>query len=176
MRLHLTSVKYDFIEQKGHTKGGYDSYEKRDDKHVFNIISKRNDPFGFIFANLIIDPKAFPDTFNDANYHRYKKINNALYYYFTNDIKQFKDIRDAIKIIDGSSKILNLYLSGRLELETLVVLEHVYAVTSYWESRIKARFLFDDLFLLIRKYDSFIEIDDKKVMEIVKKSINNNDR
>ena len=174
MSLHLTS-DYDFLSSAGRTRGSSRAWERRTDRLLFEQLSRMRDPYGYIFANLVLRPRAHPNDFTEEAYHRYRRVSAAPHESMRRDLKGLGDVRDAIRVVDGSSRLLNSYMSGQVELETLVMLERVYAVCRYWQSRLTgAWFLYEELFHVLRGYSVLMEVDDDKTERVVRESINRN--
>lgn len=175
MKLHLTQDKYNFVEKHGRTKVSLESFEKRPDSFFFDTIAKRKDPFGYIFANLIAEPKRHISQFKSDDYDRYKKIHSSLKFSFKEDLNKIGPMPDAIKADNGNSKLFSMYLGGEVEIETLAILDKYYDIVKYWKKHLSAVFLFEDDLRIIHKYTDFIDIDENFVYENVRNTINNID-
>jgi hypothetical protein len=64
---------------------------------------------------------------------------------------------------------MTLYLQKKITLETITILASLSKIFPYWDKEIVDKIIAGDIIKLIRKYRPFLEIDEKKFKDIVRK-------
>jgi hypothetical protein len=156
---HLTTQKYDIFEYKGRTKNStQDIYERKNDKRFFEVIGntfdRPNDAVQFFVANILYTGHA--DVHDIAtgweNYTLWRKRKDALTKFLSDDIERLNLPND---ILDGNPpRLLKELLSGRVMVETAVVLNRYIPFSKQWLE--KSYFGAGGLPLIIDKADKFI--------------------
>jgi hypothetical protein len=179
---HFTQKKYDFHKYNGHVKASLQSFYKRKDRFWFEKMSrsKSDDEIkNFFVANFALSSD--PQTLwigeiiknGESNYLKWQKRIQSLTYLFKdesslvfseNDFSSFK--------IEGTKhpKIIKLYLSSKVSLETLTVFDKLLHFTETYDKK-----LIDPIWeftsMKIKKYSPFLYIDVEKYKNIVKEFV-----
>lgn len=182
LKLHF-SGKYDYVKYNGKTPVSKDQFMLRKDKFQFYKVSrkyKREELFGFLVANLLIKPKLWAgDLTNDeadTNYKNWLKIQQSLMYTFEQDLNHLFDLVDSpddiLKVVDGQYPLLyNEYLQGRIQRETVIMLNDQMNFIPMWLSKVEDDIIFPAFTTVCMKYQPFINYDKAKVLKILKDKI-----
>lgn len=167
IKTHFNEDSYDAIKYNYSTRSSQESFNKRKDKALFNRIvfkyNNKKDIINFFVANVITNPsKIWIDSCTHSNFEEWKQRTEGLTYNFKNDcetlVKRFPDHKSLFK--GYPPKILNEYLGSRITLETLVVFNSITESVSNFKDEAG---LFTELKRLIKKYETFLSIDKKKL-------------
>lgn len=176
LKNHFSKEEYDFIKYNGKIRSNVDSYEKRKDRFYFEKLAKRKDAKEFIISNFISNPHAWigdlvNSSFAEKEFMDWKKRNQALSYWFEEDLKKLLNNFDENVIIVGNTlpKLLKLLLQKKISIETVVILNDLVQFFPNWNKRLKDDPIWKDINLICRKYRSFMEYDRKKMKQIVLK-------
>jgi hypothetical protein len=175
LKSHFSNKSYDYFKYNGKVKNAtIDSYEKRRDKLFFMKLAKHRDPINFLVANFVENDKMWIGNiaYNEEaekKYFNWLKKNQSLTYVFTNDISNLDENFDSNFLVEQNNhpKILKLYLSGEISIETLVILTDLVRCISYWNKNMSDDPIWNDVLLKIQKYKPFIKYDKEKMKKIV---------
>ena len=179
---HFTQRKYDFHKYNGHVKASLQSFYKRKDRFWFEKMSRtktEEEIKNFFVANFALSPD--PQTLwigeiiknGESNYLKWKKRIESLTY-------MFKDQCDII-FADGDlssfevkgtrhPKIVKLYLSNKVSLETLIILDKILHFTKIYDKKLVDP-VWEFTSMKIKKYSPFVYVDTKKYKGIVKEFV-----
>ena len=177
---HFTKDNYDFYRYRGKTKSSLKTFYGRKDRFWFEKISrqKKDDEIvNFFVANFALsdDPQRLwiGEIIKSGNerYVDWNKKMQSLSYFFKTEIEEsFLDENfDEMFSIKGSKhpKILKLFLSGKVSIETLIILDHILNFKKKFDSK-----LIDPVWELtsfrIKKYSPFLNIDVSKFRDMLK--------
>jgi hypothetical protein len=177
---HFTKDNYDFYKYRGKTKSSLKTFYGRKDRFWFEKISrqKKDDEIvNFFVANFVSsdDPQRLwigeiIKTGNERYVDWNKKIQSLSYFFRTEIENSFSDQNfDEMFSLNGSRhpKILKLFLSGKISLETLVILNAILNFGKRFDSN-----LIDPVWELtsfrMKKYSPFLNIDVSKFKDILK--------
>lgn len=172
LKRHFTS-DYDFFKYGGKVKADINSFERRKDKFFFYKLSKKKEAKDIILANMVEDPSLWiGDIFEDkfeARYLDWLKRKQTLTYSFKREISQLADdIESDIITEDGQyPKLLRLYLTKNISVETLIILNDVIKFFGYWNKNISDNILWPDINKKCKNYRPFLEYDFDKMRKIV---------
>jgi hypothetical protein len=173
MKRHFTTKSYDYIKYNGKVSANKETFNKRKDKFFFEKLAKHDDPKSFLLANFVTDSSQWirnlvvSDTSREIYTSWLKKI-QSLTYTIKNDIEKFDDnFDDNFKVKIGEHPtILRLFLSGEIQLETLVVITAMVGCIPYWNKVLKDDFIWQEISLKIEKYKPFLHYDTEKIRKI----------
>ena len=97
----------------------------------------------------------------DKIYSEWSKTQQSLGYIFKDKITDLLDNNDLEELFDcstGHPLLLKKYLSGELNLEILVILEHIFHFVKDFDSRLSDP-VWETVSMKITKYTPFINID-----------------
>lgn len=179
---HFTQKKYDFHKYNGHVKASLQSFYKRKDRFWFEKMSRTKtdeEIRDFFVANFALSSD--PQTLwigeiiknGESNYLKWKKRIQSLTYLFKEESELiFSDGNLSSFKIEGTKhpKIIKLYLSNKVSLETLTIFDRMLHFTKTYDKK-----LIDPIWeftsMKIKKYSPFLYIDVEKYKNIVKEFI-----
>lgn len=178
VKLHFNqSSKYNFFVYDG--KLGTIHHEKfraRNDKKLFEKLSKHKDPLGFVLSNVVAGKATWVHTVvsnqeSETTYKKWLKIKQSLYYSFCEDLKRLKPKFDEnFRSKNGTHpSIIKLHLQGKVSLETLTILANLTGVCSVWDVKMKDDPLWPEIRNVILKYEPFLEYDRQKFKSAILK-------
>lgn len=174
MKKHFTS-DYDYHKYHGKIRASFDKFRTRNDAYFFEKLSNKEDPEKLMLANMIVKPtiwiREILENEGEDRYIDWQRKMQSLSRLFTTDLEQLDDNYQAnFSVIDGQHPlILTLYLQKKISLETLTILATISNIFPYWEKEVVDKIVAGDIIRLIRKYRPFLEIDEKKFKDLVKK-------
>jgi hypothetical protein len=177
---HFTKDNYDFYKYRGKTRSSLETFYKRKDRFWFEKISRQkkdDEIINFFVANFASssDPQRLwiGEIIKGGNerYIDWNKKIQSLSYFFKSEIETLfsEGDFDSMFAITGSKhpKILKLFLSGEISLETLVILNCILNFGKRFDSK-----LIDPVWEMtsfkIKKYSPFLNIDISKFKDILK--------
>jgi hypothetical protein len=177
LKNHLTKESYDYHKYAGKVSASAKSFDTRRDRYHFEKLAKKRDPFGFMLANLLVDPKVWVGelTTNDnaeTVYRSWAKRNQSLSYTFKEEVNKlsetYQSFDEMFRAGDGRHPpLLREYLRQSISLETLVILVHLSGCYNYWNRKMDFDPVWQEVALKIRKYHPFMQYDAKKLRDIV---------
>ena len=175
MKKHFTSDGYDYHRYNGKIRASYDKFRTRNDAYFFEKLSRREDPEKLMLANMIVKPNAWIreiiEQEGEDRYIEWQRRIDSLSRIFKSDINLLDDNFQAnFTSVNGQHPLLmTMYMQRKISLETITILAKITNIFPYWEKEIVDKIVAGDIIRLIRKYRPFLEIDEKKFKNIVKK-------
>ncbi len=179
IRLHFTTDKYDVFEKSGRVTGKRETFEKRNDRGLFeklaNKFTKDKDLIQYLVANFAYGNNGvIYSTDSDEYYDTWIKRKESMRRVFELDLitiqrhleNNRKIYNDLYSIDEYSPLLLNLYLGKQITLETMVILNDIENYLYAWEPLIM---LWKDEFRLIRKVKRFVKYNSDIVQSIYSK-------
>lgn len=176
LKQHFTKADYDFFKYAGKMKLSSSSLEKRRDKSFFYMIAKhQRDPKAYVFANVLNNPDIWiGDIANDKDnsdrvFVSWERRMQSLSYSFKEEIgNMLEDFDQNFLCEDGKHPVLfRLYMTKKISLETLVILDMVLSFSRYWDKVMKNDPMWSDVSNRIKKYKPFLEINVGKFKKIL---------
>lgn len=172
LKRHFTS-NYDFFKYNGKVKANAMSFENRKDKFFFYKLTKYPNPKDHILANIIDSPDVWiGDLLEDKAkdiYDQWLKIKESLSYTFRTDLGKL-DYDDPNKDIMTSGEhpnLLKLYLQGQFHIESLIILDGLMEIFSYWDKNIQDTIIWPDINSKCMNYKPFLQYEKSKMRKIV---------
>ena len=179
VKLHFTTEKYDVFEKNGRVTGSRETFNRRNDKAIFEKLSRKFDSdqeyIQFLVANFAYGHQNVVYSIeSDDYYNLWVKRKESMTRTFQVDldvINRYLDdysssYEDLFSIENGNPPLLNLYLGRHITLETMVILQDFDDYLSKWEPLIM---LWHDHFLVIRKVKRFVKYDKSRVEALYNK-------
>ena len=172
IKRHFTS-NYDFFKYNGKVKANAQSFETRKDKFFFYRLSKLPEAKELILANMIKDPKIWVGELLEDKakeiYHDWKKRKESLGYIFRQDLSELNEDDPNSDIITNGDhpKLLKLYMRNLIHIETLIILDDLMNIFSYWNKNIQDTIIWPDINTLCKNYKPFMEYDKLKMKKII---------
>lgn len=176
IKLHFTTDKYDVFVSNGRVTGKRETFEKRNDRGLFeklaNKFDKDKDLIRYFVANFAYgNSGVIYSTDSDEYYDTWIKRKESIRRVFELDmitiqryLENNKKIYNDLYSIDEYSPILlNLYLGKQITLETMVILNDLENYLDKWEPLIM---VWKDEFRLIRKVKKFVKYNPDVVQSI----------
>ena len=170
MKSHFTNRKYDFFRYGGKSRATMTSFNKRKDKYWFEKTSRKypdKEIVEFLVSNFVSADN--PQTLwigeimnsGDKIYSEWSKTQQSLGYIFKDKITDLLDnneLEDLFDCSNGHPLLLRKYLSGELNLEILVILEHIFNFVKDFDKKLSDP-VWETVSMKITKYTPFINID-----------------
>ena len=172
LKRHFTS-SYDYHKYNGKINASITSFETRKDKFFFYKLSKRNNAKDFILANMVKNPKIWIGDMLSENgeqvFTEWTKKQQSLSYIFKSELGKLDEDFDSNLITkDGQHpKLLRLHTSGNISIETLIIIDDLTNVFSYWSRKILDNIIFPDILNMCNKYKPFLNYDKSKMKQIL---------
>ena len=180
LKLHFETDSYDALKYNFKTSIKPQSFFNRKDKYFFAKLAKT---YGkhlkeFYIANFKNDVKYVGDMLNEGGeqyYTSHKKVMESIHYSFQNDINKISEIESSIDNILSSENsnhplIIKLWMQEEILLETIVIIDSITNFVERENKKITETIIWPDIYRKITKYKPFVKFDDKKCLEILKKS------
>ena len=172
LKRHFTS-SYDYHKYNGKINASIRSFETRKDKFFFYKLSKRSDAKDFILSNIVNNPKIWiGDMLSDNGeqvFTEWTRRQQSLSYIFKSELGKLDEDFDSNLITkDGQHpKLLRLHTSGNISKETLIIIDDLTNVFSYWSKKILDNIIFPDILNICSKYKPFLNYDKSKMKQIL---------
>lgn len=177
---HFTRESYDFHKYYGKSKLSLQTFYKRKDRFFFEKISrqhKETEIIDFFVSNFASSDN--PQNLwvgeiiknGNSKYTEWNKKIQSLSYIFKNEMEELlsNESFDGIFKLDRNihPKILKAFLSGKISLETLVILNRIVGFKEHFDKKI-----IDPVWELtsfkIKKYSPFLNIDVSKFKDMLR--------
>ena len=180
LKNHFTKDKYDYHKYCGKSRATVQAFYKRKDRFWFEKLARNKDDkevIEFFVSNFITctDPSKLwigeMIREGEGRYTDWKKRNQSLSYIFKGEIESvFEDNNfDSMFVINGSShpRILKLYLSGDVSIETFVILDRILGFKNQFDSKLSDP-VWETVSMRMKKYSPFLNIDVFRYKKILK--------
>ena len=178
LKLHFNSPRYDIFKSKGKVRLTEESFEKRKDKKIYFVVSRKVDKkemMHFLLSNIVYGNTWIGDIAENgvSVYGNWKDRVQKLTYLFTTELEELLEESDLDSLFSLSSflpPIIRKYMANKVSLEFLCILEEIYPFTHSFDS---SDFVLQDIRKRIKKYTPFLEIDINKFENTFKKVLTN---
>ncbi len=182
LKNHFTKDKYDFHKYCGKSRASVQSFYKRKDRYFFEKLSRqktKEEIIDFFVSNFV--SVSDPSTLwigqlmreGEKNYTDWKKRNQSLTYNFKSEMEDIlidKELNVIFERTRGHPIILKKYLSGKISIETLSILDKIFGFVKDFDQDIRDP-VWEVVSKKIKKYSPFLNIDifsyKKSLREIV---------
>jgi hypothetical protein len=168
LKLHFTTEKYDVFEYGGRVSARKSSFEKRNDRHLFERIAiKKNNPRELIdfyvanFANYNLT-MMYDQSEAEEFHKKWIKNKESLSYNFSRDCSLIERLskKDPFDCSDGSPQLMNMYVADQIGIETMSILNDYEGYIDKWGSM---SFIWSTQFRTIKKINKFVKYDSVKL-------------
>jgi hypothetical protein len=181
IKLHFTTLKYNVFENRGHVKGTRDTFNSRNDRYIFEKLAQKypddREIIQFFVSNFAYGQETaiYANGEADDLYSEWKRRKQSITKIFIDDlatIMNFCDIHkfnkeSIFKNVDGDLPVLtNLYLSGKISIETLRIIDDIYPFVDDWHDDSTIKIVMGDGLLRIKKLKGFVKYDLEKATKI----------
>ena len=179
IKLHFSSSRYDYFKFDGKTKVSIEKFLQRNDRYFFEKISNKYNTDcvkEYFVSNFIANSNLWIGSMSDTNYVEWQRKVQSISYLVRSDLEKIllevPEIDDAFRCKKNQhSLILRMFMGRNLMLETLVVLNRLTNFVNRYDIILKDDCIWNDVSLLIKKYDPFLIIDMKSMSTIVKQIV-----
>lgn len=174
IKLHFTNDKFDVFTNRGHIKGSVDTFQRRNDRMLFEKIARTYSTdkqcIQFIASNFMYDhPDLVYDlTTADQHYREYIRRKQSITKLFTDDLDiivrsgaeydQYEFVGH--KIPD----VIQLYMAKKITLETMVILNTLDGFVDKMKQSSQMSLMLENDLRRIRKSAGFVKFDSYRVM------------
>lgn len=181
VKLHFTSQKYDVFQNRGHVKGTRDTFNSRNDRYIFEKLAQKysedKDIIQFFVSNFAYGngTAIYGNSEAEELYSEWIRRKQSISRVFVDDLTNVMNFTEVHKFnADGIFKningdlpvLLNLYLSGKVTIETLRIIDDVYPFINTWENDSTIKIVLGDGLLRIKKLKGFVKYDSEKISKI----------
>lgn len=175
VKLHFQG-KYDFQKYGGRISNAEGKFEKRKDARYFITLARkmtnRDECREFLVSNLMRKPNLWVGDLCSAKatetHLKRLSVVDGFAYHFAEDLKRLLEVPfdDNFKSTDEfeQPRILRLYHTDKIHLETLLALENVL----HFSAKFATIPLFSETYFLIKRYRAFFDPSTKMCREIAK--------
>jgi len=181
IKLHFTSAKYDVFQSRGHVKGTRDTFNSRNDRYIFEKLAQKypndKDIIQFYVSNFAYGQETalYGNGEADELFSEWKRRKQSISRVFVDDLTNVMNFAEVHKFnaegifknVNGDLPVLlNLYLSGKVTVETLRIIDDHYPFIDAWEDDSTIRIVLGDGLLRIKKLKGFVKYDSEKISKI----------
>ena len=172
IKLHFSNKNYDYFKYRGGIKADPSKFEVRKDKYFFTKLSKIDNLELYLAVNFFEDNKLWVGKLLDGEcrtcYDETQKYLQALSYNFKNEMSQFESLNEALNISNGNyPKIFNEYKRGTISKETIIIVNDLLNVYSYWDGNISDTVVWPRYKEKFLKYKNFFTYEKQKFLDIL---------
>lgn len=181
IKLHFTSPKYDVFQTRGHVKGSRDTFTSRNDRYIFEKLAQKypadKDIIQFFVSNFAYghETAIYANSEADDLFSEWQRRKQSVTKIFVDDLASIinhcemnrMDQKEIFNSVDGDlPAVLNLYLSGKITIETLSIINDFYPFVDLWDANPTSRIVLGDGLLRIKKLKGFVKYDSEKLSKI----------
>lgn len=174
LKNHFTKHDYDYFKYNGKLRVNVDSFDKRKDKLFFQKLCKHKDLHNFLISNFAKNEKlwirdlAYSDEAENT-YKEWMKNTQSFSYIFRQELSKLDDDFNSNFICKDHQhpKLLKLYLSKDISLDSLCLLLEFSGAKKHWDKELQYDLIWDTLSFKISKYSPFINCDKSKLKQII---------
>lgn len=173
VKLHMTTDRYDVFESNGRVSGSLATFEKRNDRFLFEKIGRKfNQPrelIEYFVSNFAYgNNSVIYSSESDDYYHVWNTRKESRTHLFRTQLEQIKQhlevnnlkYEDLFRIDNNVPELLNLYVGGYVHLETVVILNEFENFLPQWEPLIM---IWGDQLRILNKIKKFVKYDKTKI-------------
>lgn len=176
IRLHLTTDRYDVFQSNGKVSGSRATFEKRNDKFLFEKIGRKFDTprelIEYFVANIAYGNMSVIYSQESDDYYQqwiarkesrtamFKSQLSQIYNYLELNQKKYEEL---FSIDDNVPELLNLYVGGYVHLETVVILNEFENFLPKWEPLCM---IWGNQLRVLNKMKNFVKFDKDKLQLI----------
>lgn len=177
IKLHFTSDKYDVFTSKGHVRCSRESFEKRNDRYIFEKLATKfrtdKELIQYLASNFMYGHHevVYNQVDGDRNYITFLKRKQSITQVFTDDLHKLDlDAGELNKTIFDCTNnqlpiIISYLLNKRITLETLSICNDINGFIEKIDSDL-VRTMYGDILRAIQKSHKFIKYDSTKLVPI----------
>lgn len=174
IRLHFNQIKYDYFKYHGKLKTLMLPIKH---EPIFIKLAKKysNQLLDFYVANMLNTPRIWVNELlseeTDDVFLDFTRKKESLTYIFKSDImflvSEFEDLNSSIKVKGDFPPLLKLVFQGKIQLESLIILNSYLDFFIYWDSAIKDNIIWDPFKFKCDKFERFLSFDKDKMYQVL---------
>ena len=182
LKNHFTKDNYDYFKYCGKSRATVQSFYKRKDRMWFEKIARQKsdqEVVDFFVANFVSCPD--PETLwigemmkeGEGRYQNWQKKIQSLSYFFKEESQSLfgeNKFQDIFKCAKGHPILLKKHLSGQVSLETMVLLDKIFAYSKNFDKKLQDP-VWETVSRRVKKYTPFINTDVFLIRKILKEII-----
>ena len=180
VKLHFTTDKYDVFETRGNVKGSREAFEARNDRLIFEKLARKFDKdqelIQYFVANFAYgnEQVAYYNEDATSNFDLWRKRKQAITQIFVNDLATMLTNLEnngimgnrLFNFVGGDYPVaLNLYVGGKISIETLSIIDDIYPILSAWKKS-PAGMIWENELRRITKLKRFVKYNKSKIAEV----------
>lgn len=188
LKLHFTTDKFNVFENKGNVRGSYESFNARNDKHLFDKLARKFDKdqelIQFMVSQFVYNNPNFIYELEQAddNYIEWCKVKQSITKVFQDDLNQLQleaekngyTVDDLFNCtLNDFPVIIKLYLGKRIQPQTLAILISMGTPVAELSNNQHIGLLLDNELRVINKTIGFFKYDKEKLLKIFNEFIAN---
>jgi len=178
-RLHFTTDKYNVFEQKGNVKCTRESFDRRNDKHIFNKLARKyatdRDVIDHFVANFAYGNTdvIYDISISEENHLEWIKRKESRTQVFIDDLAKFLNELECNNYTRGClfnwngvelPVSLSLFLGKKVTIETMVMIQEMYPYLDAWKRH--ASNVWENEFRTIEKLTGFVKYNKSKALTV----------
>lgn len=190
LKLHFTTDKFNVFENKGNVRGSYESFNARNDKHLFDKLARKfstdQELIQFMVAQFVYNNPTFIYGLEQAddNYTEWCKVKQSITKIFQDDLNQLQlEVEKYSYTVDQLFNctlndfpvIIKLYLGKRIHPQTLAILTDMGTPVAELANNPSVGLVLDNELRIIYKMSGFFKYDKEKLSKIFNEFIANYD-
>ena len=174
MKKHFTTDGYDYHKYHGKIRASFDKFRTRNDAYFFEKLSRKDNPEQLMLATMVVKPNAWIreiiEQEGEDRYTEWQRKIDSLSRTFKSDLSSLDDNFQAnFTAVNGQHPlIMTMYMQRKVSLETITILSHIANIFPYWDKEVVDKIVAYDIIRLMKKYKPFLQIDEKKLKDIVR--------
>ena len=181
LKLHFTTDKFNVFENKGHVKGSYETFNARNDRHLFDKLARRfdsdQDLIQFMVSNFVYgNPNmVYNQEEAEQNYTEWKRIKESITKLFQDDLNTLelevqKNKYSLEQIFNCTNNdfpiIIKLYLGKRINPQTISIISDIYEPIAEWKNDATMGLILENELRILYKIKGFFKYDKDKLSKI----------
>jgi hypothetical protein len=136
-------------------------------ERLVNRFNTAKDLVQYFVANFALDTPNFlyePEEYGDISYARWESYKQSLSYNFRNEIDFVNDNIQSFTV----DAIMPIYLSGKLSIQAIIMLDSVYNFLTSWEESSSMNVLYESHLQRIKKTKPFVKFDKDTITNLAR--------
>jgi hypothetical protein len=190
LKLHFTTDKFNVFENKGNVKGTFETFQARNDKHLFDKLARKfstdKDLIQFIVAQFVYNNTNFIYELEqaDEHYREWIKVKESITKIFSDDLnllqleheKHGYTVQELINCtLNDFPVIIKLYLGKRIHPQTIAILSSMNTGVAEWLNNPNLSMILENEIRILYKMPRFFKYDKQKLSKIFNEFIANCD-
>ena len=184
IKLHFTSDSYDFYKHNAKVNSSFNTFLKRNDRFFFHKLTtkyNKEEMLDYFVCNFFHNSKTWIGDLVRADgetiYNKWKKYNQSFTYNFRGDCVLLSttinagsiQFHDLFSVSNGQHpKLLRLFLSQKISIQTLIILDKVLSFIKKWDKEIAENIIWPEKSFKVKKLQPFINFNLTKCKFIMK--------